>query len=126
MYEGHKLCEDLDTSTICLVVEQYSEGKFMRAFHTHVPKSRLSHEARSQLLRALVVSFSRMGPESIVNHYVNRRGKEPPTVDFMWQTTYPEPGVLRTYCGTNTKAWSDEVICKSKFRPQPNALRDNF
>lgn len=61
MYENYKLCERLKPSDLCLVVEQYQEGKFLRKFHEHVPKSRLSEDARRSLLCALVMHFSGMG-----------------------------------------------------------------
>lgn len=48
-------------------------------------------------------------------------GKSPPAApDRRIVTSYPEPGVIRFYCGSNTKAWSDQVIAKPKFRPETN------
>jgi hypothetical protein len=124
MYENFKLCPQLQPADLCLVVEQYKDGEFERRFHTHVPKSRLSNEARINLLMALVVRFNGetgMGAEHIVNCYLNQRGKSPLAApDLRIVTSYPEPGVIRFYCGGNTKAWSDQVIAKHKFRPETN------
>jgi hypothetical protein len=122
MYDNFNLCPQLRPTDVCLVLEQYKEGKFERRFHTHVPKSRLSEDAKINLLKALVVRFdgeSGMGAEHIVNCYINKKGKIPRAAgDLRFETRYPEPGVIRCYCGTNTKAWSDQVIAKSKFRPR--------
>jgi len=119
MYENFRLCEGLKSSEICLVVEQYDKGLFTRRFHEHVPKSRLSNDARVHLLRALVIHFSRMGPRNIVACHLNKKGPTPSADSGTLHmfTSYPEPGVLRFYCGLDTKAWSDQVIAPSKFRP---------
>jgi hypothetical protein len=95
VYENYKLCETLKPAEICLVVEHYSQGVFAREFHEHVPKSRLSQEARLNLLRALVVHFSGMGPERIVGCYLNSPGRKPEAINgFPFHVTYPERGVL--------------------------------
>jgi hypothetical protein len=101
-------------------VERYEKGEFKRQFHQHVPKSRLSNERRINLLRALVSRFSDMGAEAIVRCHLNTRGKTPPADDhsLRFVVSYPEQGVLRSYCGINTKAWSDEVVLPSEFRRQ--------
>lgn len=117
MYEGYKLCADLRASDICIVVEMYGAGKFTREFHYHIPKHRISNEARLALLRSLVVKFGAFSPEHLAHCHLNDRGKEPPAArGLMIVTSYPEPGVLRTYCGTDTKAWSDQVISSRSFR----------
>jgi hypothetical protein len=117
MYENYKLCDSLKPSEICFVVEEYDKGKFIRKFHEHVPKSRLSAEARGSVLCALVMHFSGMGAESIVRCHLNRRGGRPSFDNSLFMVvSYPEAGVLRTYCGANTKAWSDHVIVPTKFR----------
>ena len=119
MYENHKLCSSLTPKQICLVVEQYKEGEITRKYHEHVPKYRLSDESRRNLLRALVISFSGMSPESIVRCYLNDRGSLPSAnLSLPVIVKYPEPGVLRHYCGTNTVAWSDQVIVLEDFRRQ--------
>lgn len=116
MYENHKLCEKLKPKEICLVVEQYKEGIFEPQFHKHVPQHRLSESALQNLLRALVLKFENNEPWTIVRSHLNERGKEPPAYKMMWHVTYPEPGVLRKYCGTDTCAWADVVISPNKFR----------
>jgi len=118
MFENYKLCDELKPREICLVVEQYEKGEFTRKFHKHVPRSRLSTDARINLLRALVMRVSDMGAETIVQCHLNKRGKTPHADDhsLRFVVARPEPGVLRSYCGINTKAWSDEVIQPSRFR----------
>ena len=116
LYDNYKICDCLDIKDICIVVEQYRNGAFSREFHLHVPKFRLSDDSRTHLLKALVIRFSKMNPDSIVSHYLNRRGTKPHSENFNLQIAYPEPGVLRTYCGANTKAWYDQVVDKSQFR----------
>ena len=117
MFENYKLCDALKASEICLVVEQYAEGSFTREFHEHVPRYRLSNESRVNLLRALVVQFSSLGPERLVRCYLNTKARTPPSDNsLLILVSYPEPGVLRTYCGTDTRAWSDQVVAPSGFR----------
>lgn len=116
MYERHKLCETLTPSDVCFVVEKYSEGDFLRKFHKHIPKRRLSKESCRNLLQALVLHFSAMSPESIVRCCVNNRPGDPVAAPLTWHVTYPEPGVIRKYCGANTKAWSDQVVHEPDFR----------
>jgi len=119
MYENHKICDTLTASEIYFVVEQYSNGDFIRRFHEHVLKSCFSGDARQNVLRALVVRFSRMDASAIVRCYMNGRGHKriPNTrLELGMIVSYPEAGVLRTYCGINTKAWSDQVILASNFR----------
>ena len=119
-FENYKLCPDLNTMEICIVLEQYQQGSFDRLQHLHVPKSRMSKDKRLALLESLVCRFnarSGLGFDQIVANYLNKRGKAPAAENsFQVVTTNPEPGVLRTYCGTDTKAWTDEVISSSNFR----------
>lgn len=117
MYENHKLCDSLKPREICLVVEQYTKGVYIRKFHEHVSKSRLSKDARINLLRSLVIHFSKIGAETIVQCHVNKRVGKPTADNRLRITTkYPEPGVLRHYCGSNTVAWLDAVIAPDEFR----------
>jgi hypothetical protein len=118
MYEGFEICPDLRPKEICLVVRQYHEGKFSRGFHQHIARHRISDEALSYLLQALVMKFENNEPLTIMRSFLNKRGKDPSAHTFMWRVTYPEPGVLRKYCGTNTCAWSDQVIQPSQFRTE--------
>jgi hypothetical protein len=116
---AHKLCPDLKPKEICLVMEQYSEGKFNRLYHEHVPAHRLSDERRGYLLMSLVCRCAQMHPETIVRSYLNKRGSKPSADSSLkMDVIYPERGVLRTYCGGNVKAWSDQVVNPSLFRRQ--------
>jgi hypothetical protein len=110
MYENHKLCPDLKPKEICLVVEQYHEGTIERKYHLHVPQHRLSEVSLSYLLKALVLKFQNNEPLTIVRSFLNDRGKNPSAHNFNFHVTYPEPGVLRKYCGGDTCAWADQVI----------------
>jgi hypothetical protein len=121
MHENYKLCPDLKPRECCLVLEQYCNGEFKREYHRHFPRYRVSQESMIEMLKAFVVrfyGFSGYGPNHIVASYLNSRGREPPASSFQFHVTYPEPGVIRRYCGTNTKAWVDEVITPSKFRQE--------
>jgi hypothetical protein len=116
MYENHKLCPELKPKEICLVVEQYHEGKIERKYHLHVPKHRLSETSLQYLLQTLVLKFENNEPLTIVRSFLNDRGKNPSAHNFNWHVTYPEPGVLRKYCGGDTSAWADQVVLPSSFR----------
>ena len=120
MYENFKLCAELKPRECCLVFEQYRDGEFTREYHRHFPRNRISQASMIEMLKAFVVRFegiSGMGPDGIVASYLNTRGKDPAARNsFQIQVTYPEPGVMRRYCGTNTRAWVDEVVLPSKFR----------
>jgi hypothetical protein len=115
-----KLCPRLKPKELCFVLEQYHEGEFTLQFHEHVPRSRLSAENKINVIRSMVVrfyGFEGMGSESIVRAYLNDRGKTPSASAVLRiHTSYPEPGVLRHYCGGDTAAWVDEVVLPSSFR----------
>jgi hypothetical protein len=118
---GHfKLCPDLHPDDVCLVVEQYREGDFERRFHKHVPRALLADRARAELLRALVGRFSDrtgLSAEQIVSAYLNAGVETPPPGNsFTIVTSHPEPGVVRSYCGSATVAWSDHVFARRQFR----------
>ena len=117
MYENFMLCDELRPSEACLVVRQYDRGAFNTRYHAHVPNVRLSQDRRINLLRALVLHFSGLGPDTIVRCYLNDRGRDP-EADRRLRiiVSYPEPGVLRSYCGTDTQAWLDQVISTENFR----------
>jgi hypothetical protein len=120
MYEGYKVSDSLKEGVIEIVLEQYQDGYFERIECVQVPSSRIGREHRIALLQRLVCRFNGktgLGFEQIVGASLNKRGKTPTASDpFQIVTAYPEPGVMRIYCGTNTKAWIDEVIDPSKFR----------
>jgi hypothetical protein len=116
MYDGYKLCETLKPKEYCIIVEQYKGGLFEQKFHEHIGAHRLSEESLQYLLPALVMKFEEMLAMTIFRSHLNRCGKNPPRQDFTWRVNYPEPGVLRKYCGTNTLAWADLVIRADQFR----------
>jgi len=57
MTGSHKLCDALNPSENCIVVEQCTEGIFVRKYHLHVAAYRLSDARRTNLLHALVIHF---------------------------------------------------------------------
>jgi len=118
MYQDFKLCDCLKPSEICLVVEQLTERGLVRKFHKHVPKSRVNQGADARVLHALFMRFSGADADTIVNSYLNKRKPVPERPHVVW--AYPEPGVLRTYCGSmavgDTIAWSDRVTSWDSFR----------
>lgn len=120
MYESWKLCPDLRPKQICFVLERYENGQTNRIVHQHVPGHRISNENRLALLRALVIAGDRRTDDelaSILGFFLNSRGREPSERSMRVQCKYPEPGVLRTYCGTDLLAWSDQVVAPDAFRP---------
>ena len=118
MYENFELCPGLKAKEMCIVVREYQDGQFYRRFHEHIPKHRISEEGLSAMLQALVLKFQNNEPMTIMRSFLNTRGKEPSAYTFVWQVTYPEPGVLRKYCGTNVCAWADQVIEPANFRKE--------
>jgi hypothetical protein len=124
MYDNYKLCSELRCREVCVVVEQHRAGQFDRVHRAHIPSRRLSKDRILNMLRALVCRFNGrtgLGFDQIVSSYVNDRSGSPSQYNpFQITVAYPEPGVLRTYCGTDTKAWADEVISKSSFRAANN------
>ena len=116
MHDKYKLCETLNLKEYCIVVEQYKDGLFEQTFHEHVAVHRLSEESLQYLLPALVMKFEEMLPMTIFRSHLNDRGKNPPRQNFMWHVDRPEPGLLRKYCGTNTRAWADRVVSAGRFR----------
>lgn len=116
LYSNYNICQSLEAKHTCIVVEQYFEGNMIAIFHEHVPYRRLSNDARKYLLKMLMINFSKIDPNSILSYYVNSRGKNPSAADMNWVSSYPEAGVIRTSCGTNTRAWSDQIVDKSVFR----------
>jgi hypothetical protein len=116
VHSGYKLCESLKPKEYCIVVELYKDGVFEQRFHEHVAVHRLSEESLQYLLPALVMKFEEMLAMTIFRSHLNDRGKNPPRQSFIWHVEYPEPGVLRKYCGTNTRAWADRVVLVDSFR----------
>lgn len=116
LFDNYKICSTLDAKHTCIVVEQYSQGTMIEIYHDHVPYRRLSDDTRRNLLKMLMINFSKIDPNSFLSYFVNSRGKNPLAAAMNWVSSYPEAGVIRTSCGTNTRAWSDQVVNKSNFR----------
>jgi len=120
MHEGWMVCKTLELKYKCFKLVQYHNGGFVEEFHQHVPARRISSDKAGYFLRARVCRFygrTGMNAERMLSNFLNKRSKDPQAGDdFIWHTVSPESGVIRHYCGTNTKAWVDEVISPSKFR----------
>jgi hypothetical protein len=119
IYSGFKLCPGLLPKQACFVLERYNEGMMERIVHEHVPALRISQAERVNLLRALVIGGTQRSDDelqSIIGYYLNSRGRSPERRPMPIRTEYPEVGVFRTYCGTNTIAWCDAVVSASNFR----------
>ena len=121
MYEGWKLCDKLKPKVKCFRFVQYRDGSFEQRFHEHIPTHRISESSSTNVLKSLICRFTAedgLSAEHILLSYINKRGKAPPFYydGLTCHVVQPEAGVLRRYCGTNTKAWYDEVFSPSKFR----------
>lgn len=116
MYEGWKLSSNLKPGWLEVVV--YDIGRGEKLHETLVPQSRLNESGWVLLLRSLVCRFEGFGLEKIVSEHLNKRTKGPPyaTNSLQVHITHPEPGVRRTYVGTNVIAWLDWVAIPESFR----------
>ena len=54
-YENYKLCEELKPKEICIVLEQYTQGKFICQYYKHILAHRLSNDSLSNLLFVVVL-----------------------------------------------------------------------
>ena len=119
IYESYKLCAELKPKEVCVVLERCESGGYARLVHAHVPYRRISNDRRLELLRALILGAKRSADDelsSIISYFLNDRGRSPERRSLPVHVAYPEPGVLRTYCGTNLIAWSDQVVLPDEFR----------
>ena len=117
MYSAVQLCNDLKPKQRCFRLQKYNEGAFDEIFHEHIPRHRISAANARELMKALVLRYEEAHAEHILRSYLNSRGQSPAASNpFQIVVEYPEPGVIRTYCGTNVKAWMDEVIVPGDFR----------
>lgn len=119
IYENFDLCPDLLSGEKCIVLRRYASGNYERLIHEHVPSHRLSKDNTINLLKTLVIGSVRRSDDeipSIVGYYLNGRGQKPARRSIPITPAYPEPGVLRIYCGTNTMAWCDEVVAEDSYR----------
>ena len=110
-YSGFRLCHDLKPGQRCIRLRKYNSGSgppFTELHHEHIPRHRISEDGAVELLRALVLVYSRAEAPGIVRSYLNDRGSDPPRDNRLQITVeYPEPGVTRKYCGGNVQAWID-------------------
>jgi hypothetical protein len=109
-------CNDLKPKTLCVRVRRYQSGKFEELYHEHVPAYRLSRPKSIEMMKAMVLRFSGCGAYEVLRSYLNTRSMEPAAYPFQITVEYPEPGVLRTYCGTSVQVWCDSVISPVNFR----------
>jgi hypothetical protein len=117
MCSGFQICETLKPKERCIRLRAYNEGRFDELYHEHIPAYKIGNEACIELMKALVVRFSGFSAEYIVRGYLNQRRGQPACANlFRFHTEYPEPGVIRHYCGGNVQTWSDLVIAPSRFR----------
>ena len=54
----------------------------------------------------------------MVPYYLNGLGKNPRNRPLPFTIEYPEPGVLRIYCGADVAAWCDRILDEASFRPK--------
>ncbi len=120
MNETHshfQICPSLTPKEKCVRIRKYKEGQFQEIFHEHVPARRLAQAATSELLWTLVLRYEEAAARQIVQSYLSRRGYQA-KADHPLQVRveYPEPGVMRSYCGGNVLAWIDTVVNSTDFR----------
>jgi hypothetical protein len=73
-----------------------------------------------EMMKALVLRYEEVEAPCILRCYLNNHGREPAACNpFQVHVEYPEPGVIRKYCGTNVQAWLDTVIAPGQFRQPP-------
>ena len=118
MYSGFQLCARLEPGEKCFRLRKYEQGEFIELFHEHVPAHRISQDNAMAALKSLVLRYQEAEAGRILRHYLNGRGSSPKAEDHycLFHVEYPEPGVIRKYCGINIEAWMDEVIDPGKFR----------
>jgi hypothetical protein len=104
----------------CIRLRKYNHGHgglFTDLFHEHFPAHRISDDASTEMMKALVLHYEGFDAARILRCYLNKRGHKPESCDpFQIRTEYPEPGVLRRYCGGDIQAWVDTVLAPSQFR----------
>lgn len=115
-----EICNTLQPTEKCVRLRKYNSGHgepYTDLFHEHIPKSRMSEGAHVEMMKALVLRYMEVEAHYLLRCFLNTRGSSPEAVDpFMICQEYPEPGVIRTYCGKNVQAWVDTVILPEQFR----------
>lgn len=120
-YSGFQICAALRPKMKCIRLRKYNHDlhdPYTEIFHEHFPGYRISVDASIEMMKALVLRYEERGASYILRCYLNKRGQEPESCAERFQITveYPEPGVIRKYCGTDIQAWLDTVIVPEKFR----------
>jgi hypothetical protein len=114
------ICPKLQPKEKCIYLRKYNRGdgeRYIELYHEHIPQHRISADAAIEMMKALVLRHQNAGAAYILRCYVNDQGQEPEACDpFKLCTEYPEPGVFRTYCGSDLQAWIDTVIDPKRFR----------
>jgi len=124
MYSNYELCPDLRVKEKCIRTRRYSNGTYTDLNHFHVPSYRLKKVDHASLLKVLVAFETTEVFENYVRCFLNSRGKAPAPLNLSFAVEYPEPGVIRTYCGGDFCAWIDEVIVPNEFRKMPARAED--
>src|SRR5580693_6829640 len=108
LYSAFLICPTLTPDMKCIRLRKYNHGRgelFAELFHEHCPKHRISEDASTEMLRALVLRYEQADAAYILRSYLNKRGREPQAYNpFRMTVEYPEPGVIRKYCGTDIQA----------------------
>ncbi len=96
----------------------YVKGRFEQRFHEHVTALDLAEKRVAELLRSLVFRYEEAAGERIVSAYLTHRGRAAKLAHpYQIHVTYPEPGVIRRYCGGgDALAWVDWVVDPMSFR----------
>jgi hypothetical protein len=120
MYSGFQICGALKPKVKCIRLRKYNAGQgnpYTELFHEHVPEHRISEDNAVEMMKAMVLRYQKAPASYIMCCYLNNRGKEPASCNpFQIVVDYPEPGVVRKYCGTDFQAWVDTVIAPRQFR----------
>lgn len=118
IFSGVQICKELKAKERCFRLQQYTEGKFRELFHEHVPKHRISQGQAIEVMKALIVHYSKLSSPQILRSYLNDRSKVPVANKlFRVEIDYPESGVTRKYCSAgDINAWIDEVVAPNEFR----------
>jgi hypothetical protein len=116
MYDPWSLSTNLKPGWLEIVVEAYDAGKMKRLHDTLVKQSHLNQSQFVPLLRTLVCRFDSFWFDKIVEGHLNGRARRPFVGPLVVHISYPEPGVHRTWVGTDVLAWIDQVALPESFR----------
>ncbi len=118
-YTRYQLCDELEPKQRCFRLRRRNGLEFEDLFHEHVPRHRISEDRALAAMKALIFSNQKAPDWQILHSYLNERGSAPPKFDRLpIHIDYPEPGVMRTHCGTEISVWMDHVIAPWDFRKE--------